>query len=53
MEAALLRDAFALSMSLFAMASPTSLIAVLALLLYAMFRNLRALLCLPRLIADL
>ena len=50
---ALLRDSLASSPLLFAMASLTSLIAFLALVLYAVFRNLSALLCLSLLIADL
>jgi hypothetical protein len=50
---ALSRDRLASSVFPSAMAALTSLIALLALVLYAIFRNLRALLCLSRLIADL
>ena len=49
----LLRDNPASSILLSAMASLTSLIALLALVLYAIFLNLRTLLCLSLLIADL
>jgi len=50
---ALIRDSLASSIFLSPIASLTSLIAVLALVLYAIFRNLCALFCLSLLIADL